>query len=205
MKLKLLIVSFITVCLLSGCGIRKTINHANEVVLKEQAENESKKLEGALEEEDVKHSGTFKIDVEKYIAVQKQLEPTLKVEQKTEGKFTSYTIEHAEKHILEKFSTYQDDKRPTSYSIEVSQQNEKSNDKIENKDLALNIAGGFMTDAGVIDKPLYLMMGEIDTSKELEHPFSDKVTMMISPQPDVEGFILSLMQTRGESNEKNSK
>ncbi|MGM0122958.1 hypothetical protein IGI37_000324 [Enterococcus sp. AZ194] len=188
MKSKLMITSLLIICSLSGCGIKKTINEAHEVVQKENTENAVNQEPFA--DEDPSNAESLPIDSNAYIK-QQQNADTVDYSKTVVGDFIEHEIRHAKEHVIESFSTAADSVHPTAYSIEVSNQSKKTNNKLSNKDLAINLFSNFLQEAQVIDKPLDMII-DLDVTDYNQYPLTDTHTLVVSPQPDTDGFILQL-------------
>lgn len=194
MKTKLLIFSLISLVSLSACGIKKTINNANEVVQKEQKENENNASQEQLDEESLANSMTFNINTESYAKQQEDKEDSVTYSKEKNGEFTEYIIQYAKGDVIETLSSMNSN-QPISYSVEVANQTKKTNNKISNADLGINLISNFLLDTKIIEKPLNLSI-ELDISKRNEYKLTEHVTLTVSPQPDEDGFILQLAKNK---------
>lgn len=187
MKIKLLLFSLISLVGLSACGIKETINKADEVV---QKENESNVNQDQLDEESLSDAMTFNIDVDSYAQQQEKTEDDVTYSKEKNGDFTVYIIKYAKGNVIETLATMNSN-QPISYSVEVSNQTQKTNNKISNADLGINLISNFLQEIQIIEKPLDLSI-KLDTSTHNEYKLTNQVTLVASPQPDVDGFILQL-------------
>lgn len=203
MKFKLVLLLLVSVLGLTGCGIKKAINTADEVVKDEKKENEKKQVEwevlenANLVDEELTNANDFPVILDKYIEMQKNLDSEVVVkEEKTGNKnqFRAVEVEHSKGNVIESLVSIEGSELINSYSIDVIKKDEKSNGALENGFYAENIISNFLQDAKVIDKPLNLVVGDIDLNKELRKDLTEKMTLVISPQPNEDGAILSIQK-----------
>lgn len=196
MKFKSLMTSLLLLVLLSGCGLKETIDKADKIVKKENTENsiraEKEELEnGGDNAEERLGDSAYSIDIEKYLRMQEN-SGSIEYTKEENGDFTEHTIKHSEGKVVEYLAT-KDSENPISYSVEVFDQKEKTNDKIENGDFGLGLMSNFLIDAKITKQPLELLY-DINVKEKSDYKLDEKNILVISPQEN--GFILQLSKIR---------